>query len=64
MNTKTYAGRIIARLFLCSKSAYTNNRISGGLFSENVTIKLSGFFAFRHFVVAQLKAEVNGKNCR
>ena len=63
MNTKTYAGRSIARLFLCSKNAYTNNRISGGLFSGNVTIKTLWFFAFRRHVVAQFKAEVNGKNC-
>ena len=48
MNTETYAGRLIARLFLCSKSAYTKNRISSGLFSENVTIKTLRFFAFRH----------------
>ena len=47
MNTETYAERLIARLFLCSKSAYTKNRISGGLFSENVTIKTLRFFAFR-----------------
>lgn len=35
------------------------------VFSIDITIKiLLRFFAFRHPVVAQLKAEVNGKNCR
>ncbi len=34
------------------------------VFSINITIKIPlRFFAFRHPVVAQLKAEVNGKNC-
>lgn len=34
------------------------------VFSIGITIKIPlRFFAFRHPVVAQLKAEVNGKNC-
>ena len=34
------------------------------VFSIYITIKIPlRFFAFRHHVVAQLKAEVNGKNC-
>ena len=34
------------------------------VFSIYITIKIPlRFFAFRHPVVAQLKAEVNGKNC-
>ena len=48
MNTETYAGRLIARLFLCSKSAYTKNRISSGLFFRKYGYKNSAFFAFRH----------------
>ena len=56
MNTKTYAGRLTARLFLCSKSAYTNNRISGGLFSENVTIKTLRFFRLSSFLCSTVKS--------
>ena len=34
------------------------------VFSIDITIKIPlRFFAFRHPVAAQLKAEVNGKNC-
>lgn len=34
------------------------------VFSIDITINIPlRFFAFRHPVVAQLKAEVNGKNC-
>ena len=58
MNTKTYAGRLIARLFLCSKSAYTNNRISGGLFSENVTIKTLRFFRLSSFLCSTVTIEI------
>ena len=56
MNTKNYAGRLIARLFLCSKIAYTNNRISGGLFSENVTIKTLRFFRLSSFLCSTVKS--------
>ena len=56
MNTETYAGRLIARLFLCSKSAYTNNRISGGLFSGNVTIKTLRFFRLSSFLCSTVKS--------
>ena len=34
MNTKTYAGRLTAQFFLCSKSAYTKNLILDGLFQK------------------------------
>ena len=34
------------------------------VFSIDITIKSSGFLPFVFAVVAQLKAEVNGKNCR
>ena len=56
MNTETYAGRLIARLFLCSKSAYTNNRISGGLFLGNVTIKTLRFFRLSSFLCSTVKS--------
>ena len=55
MNTKIYAGRLTARLFLCSKSAYTKNRISGGLFSESVTIKTLWFFRLSLFLCIGVK---------
>ena len=56
MNTETYAGRLTARLFLCSKSAYTDNRISGGLFSGNVTIKTLRFFRLSPFLCSTVKS--------
>lgn len=56
MNTKTYAGRLTTRFFLCSKSAYTKNLILDGLFSENVTVKILQFFRLLSFLCITVKS--------
>lgn len=56
MNTKTYAGCLTARFFLCSKSAYTKNLILDGLFSENVTVKVLQFFRLLSFLCITVKS--------
>ena len=56
MNTKTYVGRLTARFFLCSKSAYTKNLILDELFSENVTVKVLQFFRLLSFLCITVKS--------
>lgn len=60
-----FQNRIIARLFLCSKTGACYERPYNSFFNKhNNKVKIPlRVFAFRHPVVAQLKAEVNGKNC-